>query len=181
MSLPRFQSGPLRVLTIVSAEPETLDKNQPEKTDKDLPAARRAVLEAALTAAGANVAATPKPPKGSNIYVFSHGRVIWNPDKALAARKTTHTMGCLHRNITLATTQFASLLTGVEAALAALDEARGAMAPRVEPYAKRLAEQIEQIYRDDNTYDQPCLHAQIKEALSSINRLRAAVGLGELK
>ena len=169
---PGAQPDPLRILTVVSAQADPADK-KPKDTE-------RAVLQAAITAIGGNAEAATRPEPGSHIHVLSKGRVIWRPDKARAARGNTHTMGCLHRNIVVATTQVASLLRGVDAFLAALEEDNGAMAPRAEPYAKRLAEQLAQIHGGKDTYDQACLRSQTEAAKDRINRLRAAVGSGAI-
>ncbi|ARN82636.1 hypothetical protein [Methylocystis bryophila] len=167
-----FQPDPFCVLTVVSARPE-----QP----RNAAASDRLMLEAAISAVGGNAAASG-PAKDSAVISLPKGRLIWRPDKARADRGTTHTLGCLHRNITLATMQVASLLSGVDATLAALEEAKGAMAPRVEPYARRLVEKIKQIHAmGRDTYDQLCLHRQIEPAKGTVNRLAAAIGVGGIQ
>ncbi|MGD0104733.1 MAG: hypothetical protein ABSC06_11920 [Rhodopila sp.] len=169
---PGFRSDPLRILTVVSVQ-----SGQDEDTGPGL----RAIAKSAGSAVGGQFVGTPDDPP-ADIQILTKGRVICNPAKAASSRGKTHTLGCLHRNVTVATAQVASLLSGAEAALAALVQANNTMYPRVENYLEQLARQLEVIYIGSarSTYTQLCVQSQAREAKDLINRLRDVIPLARL-
>jgi hypothetical protein len=156
----------MSVLSIISTEAEASDTAQVEQD----------LLAAALDCIGGRPDATSQPALGSDIHTPSKGRVVWRPDKARAASGETHTLGCLHRNLVLSTLQTASLIAGLDAALAALQQASNALQPRVEAYFRRLAKQLEQIHTGTDTYNLDCLRRQTEAAKDRMNRLRGILG-----
>jgi hypothetical protein len=163
-----YRPEPIRILTIVRAHNET--------ADTDVAGLQRAALNAAISAAGGDP--DGKVSSAKNIYSFSRGRVIWRPDRAAATQKNIHTLGCLHRNIELATMQVASLLRGAALLGAVADSNNDSFPPRVEPYARAIAGLIGRINGGRDTYFQECLSDQIAEANArgAIDALRKAVG-----
>jgi hypothetical protein len=86
-----------------------------------------------------------------------------------------HTMGCLHRNITLATLQVASLLRCAEL----IGGTPGAaVLQRINPYARKMAGLIGRINGGTETYRQKCLQHQVSlaNAKGAIDGLRRALG-----
>jgi hypothetical protein len=145
---------PMHVLTVVDAKLEA--------SDADPEAAKKALMNEAISAAGGNPSA--KVASDRDIYIFSRGRLVWRLDRALARGGNVHTLGCLHRNITMATTQVASLLRGAEVLSGFLDDGGPGLAARIEPYARTVGGTIGRIYGGVGTYRQECLRSQIKAA-----------------
>jgi hypothetical protein len=166
-----FRPPPMRVLTVVDAKFEP--------TDKDQEAATKALLNAGISAAGGNP--NGKIETDRDVYGFSRGRLVWRPDRSLAGGGDVHTLGCLHRNITMATTQVASLLRAAEG-LSAVLENGGRLAARVDPYAHVVGGTLGRIYGGSKTYRQGCLRSQIRAANETgrIDALRQACELGPL-
>jgi hypothetical protein len=167
-----FRPQPMQVLTIVDAKHEAAD------TDQE--AAKKALLNTAISAAGGNPGAKIAPDR--DVFTFSRGRLIWNPDLALSDGGKIHTLGCLHRNITIATTQVASLLRGAEVLNAFVKDGGPGLAARVEPYARTIGGTIGRIYGGKETYRQECLRKQIAAAneKGAIDALRQVLKLPPL-
>ena len=163
---------PMHVLTVVDAKHEAAD------TDQE--AAKKALLNTAISAVGGNAGEKIAP--DGDIFTFSRGRVIWNPNRALLDGGKLHTLGCLHRNITIATTQVASLLRGAEVLNGFVEDGGPGLAARVEPYARVIGGTIARIYGGKQTYRQECLRAQIAaaNAKGGIDALRQALNLPPL-
>jgi hypothetical protein len=171
---------PMLVLTVVDAKHEAADTDQA--------AAKKAMMNAAISAAGGNP--DGKIESGRDVYTFSRGRLIWRADRALSDDKV-HTLGCLHRNITMATTQVASLLSGAEILSAFVQAGGQGLSARVEPYARVVGGTIGRIYgtktdepeKDgQKTYRQECLRSQIAaaNATGGIDVLRQALNMSRL-
>ena len=166
-----FRPPPMFVLTVVDAKRDA--------AEADPAAAEKAMMNAAISAVGGNPDA--KIASDRNIYTFSRGRLIWRPDRALSNGGQVHTLGCLHRNITMATTQVASLLRGAEVLSALVKDGQGLPA-RIEPYARMVGGTIGRIYGGIETYHQGCLRSQIAaaNAKGGIDALRQALNLPPL-
>lgn len=148
-----YRPEPMRILTIVRAKHGTENIDQTEL--------EVALRNAVISAAGGDPNSKTAPVR--NIYAFSRARVIWRSDRAFGESREIHTLGCLHRNIVMATLQVMSLLRGAEV-LAAAAEDQGRLSPRIEPYARRLAGIIGRIHGGKETYFQECLRDQIAAA-----------------
>jgi hypothetical protein len=155
---------PIRILTVITAE------HDPNETDK--PAAEAAMLQDVLIAGGGTPALPITPAK--NIYALPHSRVIWRPDCFLSKQKGLHTLGCLHRNITMATLHAASVIKAAEAAMAVIDNVAN-VPTRVGSYAYAIGDLLGRMNdaSEKYVYKQQCLRDQIAEAKTMINRLRA--------
>lgn len=124
-----YRPPPLQILTVVRA------KQEPAETDQA--GAHKALLNAAISAAGGDPA--QQPPPSRNIYLASRNRVIWRPDRAVTAPGQIHTLGCLHRNVTMATMQVASLVRAAEVLGGVYRDQNNVLPARIEPYARRVS------------------------------------------
>jgi hypothetical protein len=155
---------PIRILTVIAAD------HDPNETNK--PAAEAAMLQDVLIAGGGTPAVSIKPDK--NIYALPHSRVIWRPDCFLSKQTGLHTLGCLHRNITMATLHAASVIKAAEATTAVIDNLAN-VPTRISGYAYAIGELLRKMNNasEKYVYKQQCLRDQIAEAKTMINRLRA--------
>jgi hypothetical protein len=167
-----LSNKPIRILTVTTAE------HDPNETNK--PAAEAAMLEDVLIAGG-GIPTVPITP-AKNIYALPHARVIWRPDKFLSKQKSLHTLGCLHRNVTMATLHAASVIKAAEATMAVIDSG-ATVSARVGTYADALAGLLGRMNnpKDPNIYKQQCLRDQIAEAGTIVDRLRKSRGMSLLQ
>lgn len=167
-----FRPQPMLVLTVVDAKHEA--------AEADPAAAEKTMMNAAISAVGGNPNAEIASER--DVYTFSRGRLVWRPDRALSNGGQVHTLGCLHRNITMATTQVASLLRGAEVLSALVKDGDQGLSARIEPYARMVGGTIGRIYGGIETYRQECLRSQIAaaNAKGSIDALRQALNLPPL-
>jgi hypothetical protein len=158
--------NPIRIITIVAAEADRADKNQAN--------AQSDVLKAAISAVDGNPNVEIKPAK--DVYATPRFRVVWRPDRVLSPAGKLHTLGCLHRNVLMATLQLASLLRGAELLRASLASPKDTFSARVEPYARAIASLIGRINGDPAKPDstKPWLRDQIAaaNATGAIDELR---------
>lgn len=171
---------PYRIVTIVRATPDDTDETPADD----------AFVRAAFSIVGGDTSAVTAD---RDVYVLTHGLVIYNRDLATATYET-HTLGCLHRNATIASMQVASLVQAAKMMTAAGDDADGVLPARVKPYARRIAGLLGRINGNTNgtnyeaadenrtTYDKRFLRRQIKDANAngSIDVLRNRLGMPSL-
>jgi len=165
-----YRPDPLTVLTLLNASAaETEDASAAEP-----------FLRVALSIVGADPDTKPQPDR--SIYAADRGRVIWRRDRAVSPAQNLHTLGCLHRNVTVSSMQIASLLRAADM-LGALCEDRGNDLPsRIEPFGRTVAGLIARIYGGKGIYSAPFLRAQIAAANAHgrLSALRACFGMGPL-
>jgi hypothetical protein len=175
-----FAPESIKILTVISAE------HDPQEKDKA--AAEGEILTAVLASVGGNPSSPVTPVK--NIYALPHARVIWRPDCFLSNQKGLHKLGCLHRNVTMATLHLSSLLGCADAMVTDFVQ-NGSTPAGAAPYERAVAGLFGRIYgsQDDDTkkqedkqaYRQQCLRSQIDEAIDTVNQLRFRVEMPALK
>ena len=167
-----YRPSPHRTLTVVHAQ------HEPAETDQA--AAKKALFDAAISAAGGDP--EQQIPFSRNIYVISRNRVIWRPDCAVTEPGQLHVLGCLHRNVTMGTLQVASLLRAAEVLGGVYRDQNNVLPARIDPYAYRVGGIIARIHGGIDTYAQDCLRDQIAaaNAQGQLNLLRQATGMPKL-
>jgi hypothetical protein len=168
---PGLRPSPLRVLTVIKAE-EDGDPSQ-------IAANQQAMLEAVIAAAGGPLNLTPQ----RDIYAWSRGAVVWRPDRFLAKNPNLHTLGCLHRNVVLASLNVASLLRAAAILDAQLGQSTDPVPFRLNPYARAVAGVLGRIYGGDEAYTLPCIQQFIDDRRQQpmVSRLRKVFDFLPLK
>jgi hypothetical protein len=156
------------ILTTISADRAAGDENEVE--------ACLAALRSAMGDRGRDA------PELGDIYLSSHARIIWRPDRFDSALAGSHTLGCLHRNVTVATLYGAALIRFAEIMVAAFIDEANQVPPKFEPYARIVAGLLGRIYGATKyTYKLPALRIQIGNAKPVIDRLRQRLDMTALQ
>jgi hypothetical protein len=160
---------PFTTVTVVRATAEPSDKAS----------ASAAFVDTALSLAGIQRDGKTAPDRA--IYAQSHGRVVWREDYAVEADGKRHALGCLHRNVAIATMQTASLVQAATQ-LAAVGDRKGALDARIEPFGRVVAGLVARVY-GGATWAPPFLRDQIKDANEhgSISGLRTLCNMTPLQ
>jgi hypothetical protein len=160
---------PFTTVTVIRATPEPSDKAS----------ASTAFVDTALSLAGIQRDGKTAPDRA--IYAQSRGRVVWRQDYATEADGKRHALGCLHRNVSIATMQVASLIQAATQ-LATVGDRKGALDARIEPFGRVVAGLLARVY-GGATWAPPFLRDQIKDANEhgSLNGLRVLCNMSPLQ
>lgn len=156
----KFEPESFKIVTIIAGE----------ITGSDKPAEQESMLNSLLAAAGRGMNAVSPP---GDVFVLSENRLIWRPDAFLNTSTNIHTLGCLHRNVTMATLHVATLIRSAEIIVTEFIENGSQVPVSIEPYARLVAGLLGRIYGNDrHTYKLPASKDQIARARPVINALR---------